>query len=510
MELFPRLSIALCRFFCLFITKKKEHEKRRNNSNSTRKDTSLQSKDKVMVMGFLDKTINELINTEFSCSCGRNHIANIEQIAIGKDALLQLPKFIETQNLADGRVFDKKTDRILVVSDVNTRKAGGEKVLSMLTNLGYVVKEYCFPYESMHAEEQYAEELKDQLFDGLSLIVTVGSGSLNDITRFVAFHANIPYYIVATAPSMDGYASNVSPLIHNNLKITYSCACAAAIIGDTELLATCPTKMIGAGLGDILGKYIAINDWKMANLLNDEYYCEEVADLVLYSVKKCVENVPGLIRREPQALTYLMESLVLIGIAMSYIGVSRPASSSEHHIAHFLEMKAIFKGEYGQLHGTNVGMATCLIHDMYKKFLEMDLDFEKARTKAREFDYKTWEAEIKRSFGLASEEVISLYQTAGQNNPEQVIARIDSIEKNWQELRLMLDKTVENTQTTATLLKQLNGVTSLEGYGLTKGEIKDVLMYCKDLRNRYGALQLFYDMGVQEELCDFVIQKYMD
>ena len=69
-----------------------------------------------------------------------------------------------------------------------------------------------------------------------------------------------------------------------------------------------------------------------------------------------------------------MESLVLIGIAMSYIGVSRPASSSEHHIAHFLEMKSIFKGEYGELHGTNVGMATCLVHDMYERFLQMDID----------------------------------------------------------------------------------------------------------------------------------------
>ena len=82
-------------------------------------------------------------------------------------------------------------------------------------------------------------------------------------------------------------------------------------------------------------------------------------------MQKCVDNVPGLVNREPEALTYLMESLVLIGIAMSYIGVSRPASSSEHHIAHFLEMKSIFKGEYGELHGTNAVSYTHL--DVYKR-----------------------------------------------------------------------------------------------------------------------------------------------
>ena len=252
-------------------------------------------------MGFLDKNIEELINREFACRCGRTHFAGIDHIAIGENALERLPGFVAEQKLPDGRTFDRERDWILLVSDVNTRKAGGERVLALLAGAGFRVREYCFPYESMHAEEQFADELRAHLFEGLALIVTVGSGTLNDLTRYVAFHAGIPYYIVGTAPSMDGYTSNVSPLIHNNLKITYSCACAAAIIGDTSLLATCPTRMIGAGLGDILGKYIAINDWKMSHLLYGEYYCEDVADLVLFSVQKCVENVPGLVRRESKA-----------------------------------------------------------------------------------------------------------------------------------------------------------------------------------------------------------------
>jgi glycerol-1-phosphate dehydrogenase [NAD(P)+] len=460
-------------------------------------------------MGFLDKTINELINTEYPCSCGRTHIAEIENIAIGKNAIAKLPEFIQTQKLNDGRLFSKETDQILVVSDVNTRKAAGEKVFQMLKDLGYHVSEYCFQNESMHAEDCFAEELQQQLFEGLSLIVTVGSGSLNDITRYVAFHAKLPYYIVATAPSMDGYASNVSPLVHNNLKITYICQCANAIIGDVDFLATCPTKMIGAGLGDILGKYLAIHDWKMSSVINGEYYCDEVAQLVLYSVQKCVDNVPGLLKREPEALQYLMESLVLIGIAMSYIGVSRPASSSEHHIAHFLEMKSIFKGEYGELHGTNVGMATCLIHDMYQKFLTLPIDYQKAIQKAKEFDYAKWEAEIKRSFGLASDEVIALYQKAHQNDPDEVICRINSIQKHEKEIRASIERVVEDTKKAPQLLKSLGGLISPEGYGLSKDDIHDILMYAKDLRNRYAALQFFYDLGVLEELADDIVDRYM-
>ncbi len=42
-------------------------------------------------MGFLDKSINELINREYPCSCGKTHIAKIENIAIGVHALQKLP-----------------------------------------------------------------------------------------------------------------------------------------------------------------------------------------------------------------------------------------------------------------------------------------------------------------------------------------------------------------------------------------------------------------------------------
>ena len=83
------------------------------------------------------------------------------------------------------------------------------------------------------------------------------------------------------------------------------------------------------------------------------------------------------------------------------------------------------------------------------------------------------------------------------------------MEKNWNVLRGMMENVVEKTNKAAGLLTQLNGLTSPEGYGLTKGEIKDILTYAKDVRNRYGALQIFYDLGVLEELSDYIVEKYM-
>ncbi|MEG2717572.1 MAG: sn-glycerol-1-phosphate dehydrogenase [Eubacterium sp.] len=459
-------------------------------------------------MGFKELSINALINHEFDCSCGKKHIASIENIAIGKKAVEKVPEFLATQKLKNGEIL-KKTDKVFVVADVNTWTIAGKHVFEMIENAGYPTASYVFPHKSMHAEDKYAEEMTANLPADTKIIIAVGSGSLNDLTRYVAFNAGMPYYIVATAPSMDGYASNVSPLVHNNLKITYPAECANAIIGDTDILATAPDVMIAAGLGDILGKYLAINDWKMSQLINDEYYCPEVGELVLYSVKKCVDTVPGLVERDSDALQYLMESLVLIGIAMSYIGFSRPASASEHHISHFLEMKSIFKGEYGELHGTCVGMATCMISDMYAKFLTLPMDYNKARQHAESFDYNTWEKEIKRTFGLGSEEVIKLYEQVHQNDPEIVGKRIDSIQNNEAKIIALINEVVADTQKAPTLLKALCGLTSPAEFNVTGEEFKDILMNAKELRNRYAALQFFYDMGVLEELADAVIDQYM-
>ena len=105
--------------------------------------------------------------------------------------------------------------------------------------------------------------------------------------------------------------------------------------------------------------------------------------------------------------------------------------------------------------------------------------------------------------------MIALYRKVGQDDPGNVLPRIDAIEQNWDALRAQLGQTVENTASTAQLLRQLGGVTSPAGYGLSKAEIREILLYAKDLRNRYGALQLFYDLGVLEELADFIVEKYM-
>ena len=75
---------------------------------------------------------------------------------------------------------------------------------------------------------------------------------------------------------MDGYASNGAAMIMGGMKVTYAAGLPRALIADTAVLQSAPMDMIMAGYGDIVGKYSALNDWKLSQCVNGEYFCEYI------------------------------------------------------------------------------------------------------------------------------------------------------------------------------------------------------------------------------------------
>ncbi|WP_196595788.1 L-ribulose-5-phosphate 4-epimerase AraD [Pectinatus frisingensis] len=127
----------------------------------------------------------------------------------------------------------------------------------------------------------------------------------------IAFHLDIlknNYFIIATAPSMDGYASDVAPLIINNLKTTYEkVGRSAAIIGDTDILKDAPLH-ITSGAGDIFGKYICLIDWPLAHIVTGEYYCNFIAQIMKDAVSEVAKAASGIAQRNGNAIGAVMEA----------------------------------------------------------------------------------------------------------------------------------------------------------------------------------------------------------
>ena len=287
-------------------------------------------------------TINELLAGMPTCSCGRAHVCPIDSIVIGKNACDSLAELCADYN------------NILLVADNNTYTVGGERVMA---KIGHKISDTLVFDKGdsvLVPDERALSAIEARLTDKTELIIGIGSGVINDLCKHVSFNAGLRYYIVATAPSMDGYASKGAALILDGMKVTTNADVPKAIIGDVELLGSAPMDMIRAGYGDIIGKYSCLNDWKLAHLVNGEYLCREVLDATYEEVEKTVKLADGLLKRDEDAVAALMQALVAVGILMAYVGNSRPASGSEHHFSHYFEIVGIVRGEDYLPHGIDV------------------------------------------------------------------------------------------------------------------------------------------------------------
>lgn len=310
--------------------------------------------------------ISKLLKQYENCPCGRVHTTEIRAVEIGHGLKERTAEIL----LKNG--FPKN---ILVVADENTLRAS-VGILDVLERGGFTVtlKRYSNFREPL---VRFVEEIV-ALSAPVQGILSVGSGSLNDICRRAALLADKEFAIFATAPSMDGFASGTSPIIENGVKETLPARQPSVIIGDTGILAAAPTELKAAGFGDIIGKYIALVDWRVAHLLVGEYYCEAIAELVRRALRRICALADRVGEPSEEAAGAIMETLVLTGIAMRLAESSRPASGAEHMISHYLGMKKLESGIISDYHGKKVGVATVTLSRLYHAFAEAkDVKFSK-------------------------------------------------------------------------------------------------------------------------------------
>lgn len=311
----------------------------------------------------LNIKIDKIVNLSFKCSCGRNHSIDIQKISISNNVIN------EVVNIAS----KYKESKIFLMADNNTYLISGKNIEEELKKQQFNLKSFVFQtLNPLVPDEKALGRLLVEIEEDTSLIISIGSGTLNDLARILSYKLKIPYIIVGTAPSMDGYASSISPLIINGFKRTYEAVYPMAIIADIKAMKKAPKEMITAGFGDIIGKYTALTDWKLSKTINNEYYCENTVKLVKNAIEKCVDNVDGIINREDSSIQSLVEALILSGVAIGLVGNSRPASGAEHHLAHYWEMDFLSKGRLHPLHGNLVAVGTIVISALYGMIKEKD------------------------------------------------------------------------------------------------------------------------------------------
>ncbi|MBR6709341.1 MAG: iron-containing alcohol dehydrogenase, partial [Clostridia bacterium] len=264
--------------------------------------------------------IEQYISRSVACSCGKTHRSRVETIEIKSGVIEQ-----ELIDFLQNRGYRKLT----VVCDKNTERVAGGRVCAALENSQIAFKLHRYQEDTVLPNEHFIGNLAMGMALDSDLILAVGSGTINDICRYVSAVAGKPYCIVGTAPSMDGYISGGSALIYNNLKLTFETHTPVAVFLDPLILAEAPRDMIASGVGDLLGKINCLTDWRLSQIVTGEWHCEFISGIVDAAIQKVVDGSDQIAAGESGAIADLVEALLLSGVCMDFAENSRPASGCE-------------------------------------------------------------------------------------------------------------------------------------------------------------------------------------
>lgn len=287
-----------------------------------------------------------------ACSCGASHEMKTRLCVVESGCLKNIDAYLAEYGISGYTV---------AVYDENTYRATADRHPT-------ADFEVVLDPTDLHANEHGVDLLMERLPKEAKVLIAVGSGTIHDITRYCAYTEGLEFVSCPTAASVDGFCSSVAAMTWHGCKKTLTAVAPKLVIADIEIIKHAPMRLTRSGFGDMIGKYIALTDWKVAHIITGEAYCKRIADMTLDATKAVLHAVEGIKEGEDEAYASLTYGLLLSGLAMQMIGTSRPASGAEHHISHMIEMAPPPLGICSTaLHGEKVGVGTLLMLKRYKE-----------------------------------------------------------------------------------------------------------------------------------------------
>jgi len=311
------------------------------------------------------------------------------------------------------------------------------------------------------------------------LIIAFGSGTINDLCKFISHETGIPYIIFASAPSMNGYLSRNASILVAGHKKTFAATLPLAVYCDLNILKTAPKSMIQAGIGDSLCFYSCWFDWLLSNLILGTKFNAKPFLILQEKMDFLIKNYKKFKLSDNRLLEILIEILLLSGSGMTIAGGSYPASQSEHLVAHAFEMK-YKKKAHKIYHGLQIATTTLTCVDLQQRLLAQDFLQLKKLPFAQE--------KIEKFFG---KEVANQCKKEYLEKMNYNIDKINnSLASNWKGHRKVLQKILLPKKTILEIFKHFKIKTSAKSLGLSSKQYQELVHNAKFIRNRFTCLDI--------------------
>lgn len=266
------------------------------------------------------------------------------EVIVGKGTLSRLPEVTKRLGLKG---------KALVLSDAQCYEVAGKAVSGLLEQAGlsadFLLVKSMTVDDLILVEDQLKEQKPRVLFG-------VGGGTIIDAAKLSSASQNLPFVSIPTTVSHDGIASPLASIKGSDKPYSILAQAPLAIIADTDIIAQAPWRFVVSGCADVISKFTAVKDWKIAYQEKGEYYGGYAASLALMSAKLVTESADLIVQKQTEGLRVLIEALISCGVAMSIAGSSRPCSGSEHLFCHALDLV----NNNHALHGEQCGVGSIL------------------------------------------------------------------------------------------------------------------------------------------------------
>jgi glycerol-1-phosphate dehydrogenase [NAD(P)+] len=450
-----------------------------------------------------DRVVNseteDLMGTCFECVCGETHNVPIRHLSIEEGAVKRVGLKIEEFGIS-GRgvaVCDRKIEGTVV-----------KEVLSSLESQGLDLSVYPVGdgKKLISPEVTASQAIADDLSGSARYLLALGSGVICDLVKHAATSLDIPYVLLATAPSMNGYTSSMAALTDDGIKKTLMVNPAHAVFADLDILKEAPAPMVQSGLGDIVSKSICNADWKLSQIVKKTFFCPLPFRITDKSEPLYLEAAEEIGRRSADGIRILTDGIMRSGLSMTIIGTSTPSSGAEHFLSHYWDLEALKEGKQKNFHGSQVGVATLIVLDLYEWIRNFPVktinsfDLKKHYPNREEI-----EGLIESRFGRYAEGVKQQYIT--KYLPwEKKKEEIESIVENWDSLWGELEPYIRKKDPVEQALMSSGAPVSYRDLGKTREDAVNALLYARFIRGRYTILDLLADLGVLEEASRAVLQ----
>lgn len=402
-------------------------------------------------------------NYNGTCVCGREHTMVTQFCIVEAGCMSGIMEYIKESGLQGSAA---------AIYDTNTYHAEG-----LIRPV--VDQEIILPAEGLHADNHGVALALEQLADQCDYLIAIGSGTIHDIVRYCAYQRNIPFVSCPTAASVDGFCSSVAAMTWDGFKKTFTAVAPRIVVADLNIISKAPAFLTNSGFGDMIGKFIALADWKIANILTGEYFCPVICDMTQKATEAVMESAEAIKNGHPDSYEKLVYGLLLSGLAMQLLGNSRCASGAEHHISHLIEMQPEgLELKSDALHGEKVGVGTLIACREYHRIRE--------NGKITWKDYSGADEElIKKVFGE------KLYESILKENEEDCGGEITAqvLEENYEKI----SKIIAEIPTYEELLEKYTvlGVKSTPAeIGVDEKKVGEIMAYSPFVRNRLTLMRL--------------------